>query len=159
MRDMIIKRSVSELQKKGLRFSIDELAKSLKISKKTIYKYFSAKEELAVAIYNDFYADAISRVEGFDSVSDARAVGQMLTVYFQSYCMIRQDIFNKYSLNEGIRLLALDNHNKIRRIIEGHLPEKDREALMIIIDGSLQRLCGSQDYEKIVIDRLVKLIC
>lgn len=148
MRDMIIKRSVSELQKKGLRFSIDEVAKSLKISKKTIYKYFSAKEELVVAIYNDFYADAISSIEHADGVFDACAVGQMLTVYFQSYCMIRQDIFNKYSLNGGIRLLALDNHNKIRRIIEGHLPEKDREALMIIIDGSLKRLCGSQDYEK-----------
>ncbi|HIT17242.1 MAG TPA: TetR/AcrR family transcriptional regulator, partial [Candidatus Caccosoma faecigallinarum] len=51
----IIQQSIKSLQAEGLRFSIDLLAKELKISKKTIYKYFKNKEALAMAIYEKFY--------------------------------------------------------------------------------------------------------
>lgn len=160
MKDSIIKRSISELQKEGLRFSIDEVAKSLKISKKTIYKYFSTKEDLAVAIYKTFYEDAIRQIEFIENAPSEKCIAaQMLTVYFQSHCMVRDDIFNKYALNDSIRLLAQGNHNKIKAYIEKNLPQADKDALMIIIDGSLQKLCETKKYEEKVIERLVTLLC
>lgn len=158
MKDIIIKRSISKLQREGLRFSIDEVAKSLKISKKTIYKFFSKKEELAVAIYKTFYEDAINQIELIkNSHSQTGTAAQMLTVYFQSHCMVREDIFNKYSLNDNIRILAQESHNKIRACIEKELPQADKEMAMIIIDGSLQRLCETKEHEKEVINKLVEL--
>ena len=50
MRNKILEVSVCGLQREGLRFSVDSIARELKISKKTVYKFFSTKEELAVAV-------------------------------------------------------------------------------------------------------------
>lgn len=160
MKEKIIKCSVSELQKEGLRFSVDEVAKSLKISKKTIYKYFPTKEELAVAIYNSFYKDAINSVGliagGHTKQSAAESI---LTVYFRSHCMVREEIFNKYSLNESIRLPARHNHEKIRERVEALIGDSDKRAVMIIIDGAMQKLCESKDCAEKVIKKLAGLIC
>lgn len=41
--------SIENLQKEGLRFSIDTIARTLKISEKTVYRYFADKEALARA--------------------------------------------------------------------------------------------------------------
>ena len=60
MREKIICESINSLRLEELRFSVDSLAEKLKISKKTIYKYFSNKEELAVAIYQRYYSDIFS---------------------------------------------------------------------------------------------------
>ena len=51
MKNRITEESVKSLQQEGLKFSVDTLAEKLKISKKTIYKYFPDKEALAVAVY------------------------------------------------------------------------------------------------------------
>lgn len=51
MKNKIIEESITSLQQEGLRFSVDTLAERLKVSKKTIYKYFPTKEVLAYAIY------------------------------------------------------------------------------------------------------------
>lgn len=160
MKDQIIKRSITELQNNGLKFSIDEVAKSLKISKKTIYKYFSTKEELAVAIYKTFYDEAVNQIESIENICSEKSIlTQMLTVYFQSHCMIRKDIFNKYSLNDGIRRLAQDNHNKIKIRIQRQLPKTDQNTLMIILDGSLQQLCETEGDSNKVIEKLVTFLC
>ena len=49
MRDRIIRASIENLRREDLKFSVDTLTAQLKISKKTIYKYFPDKEALAVA--------------------------------------------------------------------------------------------------------------
>ena len=40
MKEKIIKESIVSLRTEGLKFSVDTLAERLKISKKTVYKYF-----------------------------------------------------------------------------------------------------------------------
>ena len=62
MRDRIIQEAIASLQKEGLRFSVDLLADRLSVSKKTIYKYFSTKESLAVAMYDQYYEIAAQMV-------------------------------------------------------------------------------------------------
>ena len=63
MKDKIIKASIESLRQEGLRFSVDTLAEKLKISKKTIYKFFPDKESLAVALYESQYAAAVQQAE------------------------------------------------------------------------------------------------
>ena len=45
MRDKIIQASIEGIRKEGLKFSVDLLAGKLKISKKTVYKYFPDKDK------------------------------------------------------------------------------------------------------------------
>ena len=47
MKDKILDMAANKIQIHGLKkFTIDEIARDLKISKKTIYKYFSSKDEI-----------------------------------------------------------------------------------------------------------------
>lgn len=65
MKDKIIRLTIEHLKKKeGLRFSVDTLASELKVSKKTIYKFFSTKEALAVAVHEKFYSEALGKIGG-----------------------------------------------------------------------------------------------
>lgn len=43
---------------------MDTLAAELKVSKKTIYKFFSTKEALAVAVHEKFYSEALGKIGG-----------------------------------------------------------------------------------------------
>lgn len=142
-----------------MRFSIDEVAKTLKISKKTIYKFFPTKEQLAIEIYNTYYENALSKIEAMSKVQSKDAVAKMLDIYYRSHCMVREEIFNKYAINASIRVLAQTNHNRIRTYIEKLLTPKDKSAIMIITDGALQKLYENKDEEKKVIARLVAFIC
>lgn len=157
MKDAIVRRSIEELQRRGLRFSIDEVAKSLKISKKTVYKYFASKEDLAVEIYRTYYQDALRRISVAENVRTRDRAMQIITEYYRSHCMVRDEIFNKYALNENIRRLALTDHARIGAYVKSLLPASDADALMIVVDGTLRELCGNRREEKKVLERLVIL--
>lgn len=159
MINKIIERSIEELQKNGLRFSLDDVAKSLKISKKTIYKYFAAKEELAIAIYKTFYENALQKIAAADKLKLKEYSVLILKVYYQSHCLNRGEIFNKYALNTGIRSLAQKNHLSLRKFVEDLIPESEKKAAMVIIDGALEKLCDVSGEELNVIKRLAEMIC
>lgn len=54
MRDQIIEKASLLIAQYGLRkFTLDDLASQLSISKKTIYKYYSGKEEIISAFFNE----------------------------------------------------------------------------------------------------------
>lgn len=159
MRDSIIKYSIELLQRDGLRFSIDDVAKALKISKKTIYKFFSTKERLAVEIYKTYYENALRSIEAMAKMQSTEVVAQMLDIYYRSHCMVREEIFNKYAINESIRDLAQKQHDRIRMFIENLTAPEDRSAIMVIIDGALRKLYENKNEEVKVIARLVTIIC
>ena len=45
--------------------TVDTVAKKLRISKKTVYKYFSSKEDLARAVYDKYYYDMDIKINEF----------------------------------------------------------------------------------------------
>ncbi|MDP4145528.1 MAG: TetR/AcrR family transcriptional regulator [Bacillota bacterium] len=56
MKDIILKTAAEKIQRYGLRkFTMDEIAEELKISKKTLYKYFSGKD----AIIHEYFMEII----------------------------------------------------------------------------------------------------
>lgn len=60
MRERIINATINLFRKYGFNFKVDDIARELSMSKKTIYKYFRSKED----IFREFI------VESFDSVHD-----------------------------------------------------------------------------------------
>lgn len=55
--------------------------------------------------------------------------------------------------------MAQANHARIRGFIEGLTEPSDASALLIIVDGALQKLCENKAEEEKVIARLVTSIC
>ncbi len=57
MRDRIVMAAFEEMNTRGLRFTMGDLARALAISKSTIYQYFDSKDELIEAVTNAIFAD------------------------------------------------------------------------------------------------------
>lgn len=57
MRTKIIKAAIAAFEKQGISFLLSDVAKSLKISKKTIYQYFSSKDELVSCAIDYIFTD------------------------------------------------------------------------------------------------------
>ena len=56
-REEIIQEAVRQFQISGLKFTMNDVARSLHIAKKTIYQYFSSKEELLSAMLKSGFDD------------------------------------------------------------------------------------------------------
>ena len=57
MREKIIDTAIEEFTKNGLKFTMNDVAKSLGISKKTIYTIFESKQDVLVAIADRYARD------------------------------------------------------------------------------------------------------
>ncbi|MGN0818779.1 MAG: TetR/AcrR family transcriptional regulator [Christensenellaceae bacterium] len=158
MIDKIINVSIRGLQTDGLRFSVDDIAKELKISKKTVYKYFSKKEDLAVAVYEKFYDDLNQELNDAISSCGKGVFCQTIAIYYRSYCMIREELFNKYALNASIRELALNKHRIVREKFQSVLTPDEREIITLIIEGTFDKLKGERLSPKIT-EKLERIIC
>lgn len=161
VRSLIIKESANSLKTEGLKFSVDTLSAKLKISKKTVYKYFSSKQELAIAVYDYFYNDVNGRISCFTSENLKDKVLFLLNVYFESSLMTHDEIFNKYALNDSVRSYAKGNHIKVwNRIcsVVG-LSDETAESAKIIVDGAFKELRNNAQASEKVIGFLVDCLC
>jgi AcrR family transcriptional regulator len=57
MKQQIIDECITLFNEKGCRFTLDDIVQSLRISRKTIYKYFLSKEDIFKAIIDEAYDD------------------------------------------------------------------------------------------------------
>lgn len=162
MKEKIIQASIEGLRNEGLRFSVDLLANKLKISKKTVYKYFPDKETLSIALYETYYSDAARRAGELIGMNTAESYKELLYIYFDSKRMTRNDIFNKYKLNQTIYAYTKEKSDCLWTIIAasfpGELSETDKNVLRIIVDGSFEKLCEDSTALKEVIERLVNIL-
>ncbi|MGN0505585.1 MAG: TetR/AcrR family transcriptional regulator [Lachnospiraceae bacterium] len=163
MKDKIIEESIRSLHSEGLRFSVDTLAEKLKISKKTIYKYFPNKEALALALYKKYYMEAESRAKKLSEEKGAAACSDLLYLYYDAKTMIRSEIFNKYKLNDVIASYAEEQNDMLWTTVcaafGGKLSEEDRKTIRMIVDGTFEKLCDVHEKPDQVIERLVGLLC
>lgn len=182
MKDKIICASIESLRQEGLKFSVDTLANKLRISKKTIYKFFPDKEALALAIYEKYYTEAKNRAEVLVNSNDSSSHLALLHLYFDSKTMIRRGLFNKYKLNDSIYSFAKEQNDALWDIISTYFkniyknnsknnsnmnignnstnnnPKQHMETLRLIIDGSFEKLCNEKINPDDVIERLVELL-
>lgn len=57
MKQQIIDECILLFNEKGCRFTLDDIVQGLRVSKKTIYKYFLSKEDIFKAIIDEAYDD------------------------------------------------------------------------------------------------------
>ena len=55
LREKILQEGIDQFRRSGLKFTMQDIAGSLHISKKTRYKYFASKEDLLLALLDDGY--------------------------------------------------------------------------------------------------------
>ena len=161
MKNKIIEESITSLQQEGLRFSVDTLAERLKVSKKTIYKYFPTQEALAYAIYEKFYRDLNDKIRNILQQREEFLTEQLLFCYFDSAKMIRKEIFNKYCLNNVIGDFATQHHTKIWNTIESEicngLSHEEIRIYQLIIDGAFDRAIECDANSTTVIEMLRRI--
>lgn len=162
MRNAIIEASIESLRQEGLRFSVDTLSDKLRISKKTVYKYFPDKEALALAIYEKYFLDAAEQAKKqiVRGTNDSKA--ELHKIYFDSKVMTRGGIFNKYKLNRSVYAFASEKSDSLWSLVSAsfcaELSEAEKESLRIIVDGSFEKLCNTELSPDGVIERLVELL-
>lgn len=64
MRQIIVEAAIAMAEKKGIKFTLADIAAELKISKKTIYAYFSGKKELIGAAVDYIFDDIHRQSDG-----------------------------------------------------------------------------------------------
>lgn len=160
MKDRIIQASIEALKKEGLKFSVDTLADRLKISKKTVYKFFPDKEALALALYKKYYTDAINKAKILISINIELYENKLLYLYFDSKTMTRKDIFNKYKLNDTIDAFTTSQNDDLWALIASSFKKSitDKQTLRIIVDGAFEKLCNDGLNPDNVINRLVDIL-
>ncbi|MBQ8823051.1 MAG: TetR/AcrR family transcriptional regulator [Lachnospiraceae bacterium] len=57
LQEKILNAAIDVFQEKGLKFTMDDVAKKIKISKKTLYQVFATKEEMLLALADYCFAD------------------------------------------------------------------------------------------------------
>ena len=67
MREKIIDATIEEFKQNGLKFTMNDLAKRLGISKKTIYTVFESKQAVLVAVADRYAADLNSMQEELEA--------------------------------------------------------------------------------------------
>lgn len=57
LREKVLNAAIDVFQDKGLKFTMDDVAKRIKISKKTLYQVFATKEEMLFVLADHCFAD------------------------------------------------------------------------------------------------------
>ena len=102
LRENILQGTLEVFNTKGLKFTMDDIAKNRKISKKTIYKVFHDKEEMFLAVV-DYLFDCIKeeeqKVANDESLTTIEKVKKILGVLPNSYMDI--DFRQLYSVRDS----------------------------------------------------------
>ena len=162
MKERIINESIESLRREGLKFSIDTLAERLNISKKTVYKYFSNKEELAFALYRKYFADAKEQAKRLAQENSLSARKQLLHLYLDAKYLTCVDIFNKYKLNEVLRSYTEKESDELLKIVFSNLKSSaikgDEKSFGIILNDTFEKLCSEKIAPDGVLNRLVNML-
>ena len=161
MRNKILDTAIESLRTEGLKFSVDTIASQLKISKKTIYKFFPDKENFAYAIYEKYYS-RISESVGEIEKSGANIKFRLLMAYWDASFMIRSEIFNKYKLNNCIYSYVMKLQNELwSRIISLIAPsasQTDKAIFRTIIEGAFENAEKYSFSAELIVEKLVKIL-
>lgn len=88
LKETILKGTIQVFNDKGLKFTMDDIAERLKISKKTLYKIFDDKESLFLTMV-DYIFDSIKESEqevlADESLSTVEKIHKILGVFPEGY--------------------------------------------------------------------------
>lgn len=124
----IMEATITVFNEKGLKFTMDDIAKACHISKKTMYVYFEDKETLFLQMVDyifDQIKDAESAVLNDDSLSTVEKIKKILCVLPEGYQEI--DFTQLYSLR--------DKYNSSYKQVEERLETGWENTIALIEKG------------------------
>lgn len=128
LKEEILEGTIKVFNKKGIKFTMDDLARELGMSKKTIYTVFKDKNELFLAMV-DYLFDAIKeeekRIYNDDSMSTIEKIRNILCVLPEGYKEV--DFRQLYLLK--------DKYPKIYRQVENRLESGWETTISLIQRG------------------------
>lgn len=101
LRIRILEGAIDAFSQKGLKFTMDDVAKSLHISKKTLYTVFPTKEDLLLGVADYGFAaikESEGRIARDDSLDVLEKIRRIMIVLPERYQNI--GLSNLYQLNE-----------------------------------------------------------
>lgn len=160
MRQQIINTAIQLTEQYGIKFTLDDIALCAHISKKTIYKYFSSKEELIGAVVDFVFADIHRQHQDILSqeISSLEKLRRIVSVYPK---VIH---FDSLKLNKLVELhpniyrrideqfhsnwdLTLDLYDKC--VKEGSIKKIDREYFRMILLGIFDQAIHLEQHEQV----------
>lgn len=94
-------------------------------------------------MYEKIYGETEQKLNGLIASESENRFPAMLQLYYRSCCMVREELFNKFALNDGIKKRAAEKHSEVRKIFQRALRPEERETTLFIIDGVLEKLNGN----------------
>jgi AcrR family transcriptional regulator len=160
-RKMIMDAVIEQFNRKGMKFTMDDISKDLHISKKTIYKEFDDKDELFFATV-DYGFSAIKKKEAeiladdsldlIEKISrlivclpdnykniDFRRVYQLREKYPKVYQKVAQRIESDWEETEKLLQRAMD---------EGLIKKIPVPLIKLMVEGSIEKFLGSDELVK-----------
>ena len=160
MKARIMKAFLEEIHEKSMKFTMDDLAKRLGISKRTLYQHFSSKTEILDAIIDstlnefDEKTDTIMKDQNLQLVDKIKKVITVIPKYNDFYNWQILDQMKKTHPEQWERVyIALNEWDELRELIEqgireGIIADQNVELLMkLIIDATNSTLDRKFFYE------------
>ncbi|MFD0828107.1 TetR/AcrR family transcriptional regulator [Neobacillus sp. M.A.Huq-85] len=150
---------IEEIQHKGLKFPLDDLAKRLGISKKTLYKYYSSKAEILEAIIDytfenmDEKATAIIENDQLSLIEKIKGVIAVFPDHYQFTDLNVLDQMKRYYPKQWMKMdtLLKSEWDLLRNLIEqgiseGVIIDRNISLIMKIIIESINSTLDQKFY-------------
>lgn len=129
--EMVLNAAIDEFGKKGLKFTMDDIAKNLSMSKKTLYRIFDTKETMLLALADYCFADikkserAIVEDDSLDIVTKIEKIMVVLPERYQNI-----GLSNLYQLK--------DKYPNIYKRVASYLSTDWDATIMLLEQGMAQ---------------------
>ena len=154
IRETIIEASMQYLAQYGCKFSIDDMVKSLDMSKRTFYRYFESKEVLLMALVDMLTSEVqetMSTIAKDDTLSTDEKLHRVLTIEtnFEKvvsfrripelekyYPAVYRYLLERYELDWSVSEKLL-----IQGMEEGIYKQQNVELIKNLLQNGMQMLC------------------
>ncbi|MCC8435560.1 TetR/AcrR family transcriptional regulator [Brevibacillus sp. M2.1A] len=141
MKNRIMKGFIEEIRDKGMKFSMDDLAKRLGISKRTLYEHFSSKVEILETIIQQSFEEGDEKTQQIladDSLSlidKIKGVMMVLPTHYEFYDLRILEQMKRYYPEQYAQVEAsLSEDWQTLRVL---LEQAIREGLIVNMDVTL----------------------
>ena len=161
IRETILEASMQYLAQYGCRFSVDDMVKSLDMSKRTFYRYFESKEVLLTALVDlltDEVQETMSTIAKNDTLSTDEKLYRVLTIEtnFEKvvsfrripelekyYPAVYRYLLERYELDWSVSEKLL-----IQGMKEGVYQERNVDLIKNLLQNGMQMLCKGDFLER-----------
>lgn len=161
LRDKILEGAVTVYRKKGLKFTMDDLAKEIRISKKTIYTVFRDKKHLVYDLVNyvfDQIKESEAAIVNDDSLDSTEKLRRILSVMPESFSGVDfpslYDYKDKYpKAYKAVRDRLESGWDMTLTIVkegiaDGSFRDVDLHLFQLVYEASVERFLSTEELNK-----------